>query len=530
MAPSTIDLLVVTFNCAKSFVHVGVFANHMHTAFANNATGLPDIVVLSLQEIAPLSPSFIGDYFLNPYFTRFEEAINVAAKRQGSQHGPWSRAAGAAEDGSEASVSDTSGSPDSDLNSASDSDPDPERRRKRRRRRQRQDKPEQTFTLVKAHNAGYTAILLFAKDSQSIRKLQDAEVSFGTAEMGSKGAVGLRMLYDVKGDGKQATELTFVAAHFAAMEWNLPQRNANWAATMKGLIFGDPEATRDLPRGLAGTPAPPTPADSDDRRDEDDEEQRLLHETDRREQVQVQQRLHNMSVFKPSSHLFVAGDLNYRISTSPPPPEAAFPSLDPSSESYYPAFLPLDQLTHERAAGRTMHGLSEANVQFPPTYKYKVLPKETPVDDEDEGQVPWKFASHRYPGWTDRVLYLDVPPWVQPEPRSEPPPSIDILAYDALPVIRSSDHRPVYLRAQVPIILPEDMRPPEEEQHDTWSDPRAKLPVEVDPEAWARRRAARRKELVVGWGAFLWTTEEGAWVLAALLAAGVGAWWFSRMG
>ncbi|KAG5927481.1 hypothetical protein E4U42_002190 [Claviceps africana] len=517
MPPSTVDLLVLTFNCAKAFVHVGVFANHMQSAFAENATGLPDVVVLSLQEVAPLSQSFIGDYFLNPYYSQFDEAINLAARR--IQHGPPRRDAEAPEAAS-------------DSDPESDSPTDLGRRRERGRRRQ--DEPHRTYTLIKAHNVGYTAMLLFARDPQSIRNLEKAEVGFGAAEMGNKGAVGLRTLYDVDGDGKQVTELTFVATHLAAMEWNLPRRNANWAAIMRGLTFGDPEAILDELRGPESTPAPPTPAESDQGSDDHDQEQhRLLHDIHDREHVQVRQRLHDISVFKPSSHLFVAGDLNYRISTSSPPSNAAFPSLDPSSETYYPTFLPLDQLTRERTAGRTMHGLSEAKVSFPPTYKYKVLPKTHPdVDDEDEGQVPWTFAPHRYPSWTDRVLYLDLPPWVLGPNRSPRGSSgrIEILAYDALPVMRSSDHRPVYLRAQVPLIPPEDMMPPPEtdggHDDDTWlSDPRARLPVEVDPEAWSRRRAARRKELVTGWSAFLWSTKEGAWVLATLLVVGMGTWW-----
>ncbi|KAG5979087.1 hypothetical protein E4U55_005569 [Claviceps digitariae] len=542
MTPSTVDLLVLTFNCAKSFIHVGVFANHVQRAFADNATGLPDVVVLSLQEVAPLSQSFIGDYFLSSYFSRFDDAINLAAQR--IQHGHQTRAAEAAEATSEHVVDSTASLMDLDPDSDSDLE---------RRRRRRPDEIHRTYTLVKAHNVGYTAMLLFAKDPQSIRNLQCAEVGFGAAEMGNKGAVGLRTLYDVDGDGKQATELTFVATHLAAMEWNLPRRNANWAAVMRGLTFGDPEAILDELRGPESTPAPPTPADSDDDTDGadggDENELRehhrlLLHNTHHREHRQIQQRLHDISVFKPSSHLFVAGDLNYRISTSSPPPSAVFPSLDPASENYYPTFLPLDQLTRERTAGRTMHGLSEAKVLFPPTYKYNVLPKNPPhVDDEDEDQVPWKFAPHRYPGWTDRILYLDLPPWVvqsKKKSSSEPStPRIDILAYDALPLMRSSDHRPVYLRAQVPLIAPEDMTPPQEpggpeadhQNVEAWSsDPRAKLPVEVDPEAWSRRRAARRKELMTGWSAFLCSTKEGAWVLATLVVLGMGSWWFYNTG
>lgn len=384
------------------------------------------------------------------------------------------------------------------------------------------------YTLVKAHNVGYTAILLFAKDPERIRNLQDAEVGFGAAEMGNKGAVGLRALYDVDGSGDKSTELTFVATHLAAMEWNLPRRNANWAAIMRGMTFGDPETIWDGLRGSEGTP---TPAQSDDDSDEGTERHGLLHDTHDEEHRQVRHGLHDISVFKPSSHLFVAGDLNYRISTSSPPPDAAFPSLDPNSENYYPHFFPLDQLTRERHAGRTMHGLSEHEVDFPPTYKYNVQPKASSVSDEDEAEVPWKFASHRYPSWTDRILYLDLPPWIKS--RSDKP-KMNVVAYDALPLLRSSDHRPVYFRAQVPLIPPQDMSPPksiqESPSRENLTDPRVRLPVELDPEAWSRRRAARQKELITGWSAFLWSTKEGAWILATLLAGGLTTWWLYRTG
>ncbi len=46
MAPSTLDLLILTFNCAKNLIDVGVFASHLQGALSQNATGLPDLVVL----------------------------------------------------------------------------------------------------------------------------------------------------------------------------------------------------------------------------------------------------------------------------------------------------------------------------------------------------------------------------------------------------------------------------------------------------------------------------------------------------
>jgi hypothetical protein len=46
MAPSTLDLLMLTFNCAKNLINVSIFAHHLQAALSQNATGLPDLVVL----------------------------------------------------------------------------------------------------------------------------------------------------------------------------------------------------------------------------------------------------------------------------------------------------------------------------------------------------------------------------------------------------------------------------------------------------------------------------------------------------
>lgn len=46
MAPSTLDLFILTFNCAKNLINVPAFASHLHGALSQNATGLPELVVL----------------------------------------------------------------------------------------------------------------------------------------------------------------------------------------------------------------------------------------------------------------------------------------------------------------------------------------------------------------------------------------------------------------------------------------------------------------------------------------------------
>ncbi|CAM1502247.1 Fc.00g042310.m01.CDS01 [Cosmosporella sp. VM-42] len=472
MTPADLDLLVLTFNCAKNLVNVAVFAQHLQTAFAKNATGLPDLVVLSLQEIAPLSYCFIGGYFLTPYLARFEEAVNLAATQHVDAHRDTT-----------AAVPVPAG-------------------------------PIKPYSLVRANNVGYTGILLLARDPDRLRDIKEAEVGFGAADMGNKGAVGLRMLYE--GAKGASTELTFVATHLAAMEWNLHRRNANWAAIMRGMAFENPESVvENFRRAHASSQKVVTDEDSS-------EHIHLLHDEHHAQHTQLQQQLHDISVFRPSSHLFVAGDLNYRISTTSPPPAATFPSLDPESPHHYPGFFRLDQLTRERNAGRTLHGLSEHEVRFPPTYKYDVLPQTM----EPEREVPWQFAPHRYPSWTDRILFLDLPSWVKSQPSA---PKLEVRAYDCLPVVRTSDHRPVFLRIAVPLVSPSTLAPPEElRELETSSDPRVRLPLEMDPEAWERRAAARRKEVMAGWSMFLWSTKQGAWILATVLAAGLGAYWLYR--
>ncbi|SPN99945.1 related to phosphatidylinositol phosphate phosphatase [Cephalotrichum gorgonifer] len=485
MAMSAVDVFFLTFNCAKNFVDVPVFATHLLSALRQRSApgGLPDLVAFSLQEIAPIAYSFIGPYFLNPYLARYEDALNLAADAFNNPTGHDDR------------------SPLPLPGKLRTSPP--------------------AYTLVRSKNVGMTAILLFARDPLAVVDVQEAEVGFGAAEMGNKGAAGLRVLYEAR-DGAGSAELTFVATHLAAMEWNLARRNANWAAIMRGLTFENPEKILK-PKVVAATSA----EDDGEGGTGLEEVVRLLHDRHIEESRQMQERLHDISVFKPSSHLFVAGDLNYRISATSPTPNANFPSLDPESENYYPHFFPLDQLTREREAGRTLNGLSEARVDFPPTYKYDITPPSS-SESNNPLEVSWKFAPHRYPSWTDRVLYLDIPPWtkaLRPEARG-----IEVQAYNAMPVVASSDHRAVFLRVDVPVMDKEDLLLPRQDSHAEYPaewdlDPRAKMPVAIDPEAWERRAAARQKEVMAGWSMLLGSTQEGALIVGTLALVAVSAWY-----
>lgn len=270
-------------------------------------------------------------------------------------------------------------------------------------------------------------------------------------------------------------------------------------------MFEDPEKLRGT---KSAKPTPPTSSG------EDESEALLLQGSNERA-------LHDITIYKPGSHLFVAGDLNYRISKTPPSPESDFPDLNPQSPSYFKRFLALDQLMLEKAAGRTLQGLRESTILFPPTYKLEVT-------DEGEGRdvVAWKWAPHRWPGWCDRVLYLDIPPWAS---RSGPPATADLkittVAYDALPPVRTSDHRAVFLRLEVPVLEPSILVPSSELRTSDSNDPRINLPYPIDLESWDHRARVKKWESVIGWSMLVSQSKQGIAVFVALLFIGLGTWW-----
>lgn len=475
-----IDLLYLTFNAGKAEISPAVFAYHLQSTFDH---ALPELVVFSLQEMCPLEHAYLGPYFLNTYLKCYESALNLAAAKFTSE---------------------------------------------REGRNAPKDKP---YTLVKVSNVGMTGIMLFSLDPAALCCIQDAEVGFGAGDMANKGAVGLRVMYakQVNGEMKE-TELTFVSTHLAAMEWNLERRNKNWQSIVSGLLFANPQKIVDNgPNHIV----------------RDGVEQPLLTDrssTDTLFHEATERALHDISIYKPGTQLFVAGDLNYRLSKTSPPSNARFPSLDSASEDYYPRFLEFDQLAKEKEAGRTLHGLSEAKITFPPTYKYDVKSKvktsqapepaeeleqiaEEEEEDPGKDEVEWEFATHRWPGWCDRVLYLDTPDWARG-------PKIKVTKYDCLPVVRSSDHRAVYLRAQVPILSPAELKPSKEvvergrNDPSGRRDPRLKLPFGIDVDSWEHRATVKKWEYVIGWSLLISKNKKFIYGVASFTLFALGVYWY----
>ncbi|GAW23294.1 hypothetical protein ANO14919_128490 [Xylariales sp. No.14919] len=514
---ASLDVFILTFNAAKTHIDTSTIAFHLRNAFDHNATDLPELVVICLQEMAPLAHSFIGSYMINPYFQSWVSAVNLAASLpRGSPLPDQATQALESENGSEDGSQDEAqdearDETRDDLSSSArstptrDSSPD-----------SIQDEPgDSPYTLVATRHVGMTGILLLSRDPSALDDLKSTEVGFGAGDMGNKGAVGLRMLFsknDAKGRKRQ-TELTFVGAHLAAHEWNLDKRNRNWQSIVSGLLFEDPKKLR----GEKSTW--PTPG----RFGSTVEETQALLARDPNEKE-----VHDITIYKPGSHLFVAGDLNYRTSKTSPSPNSVFPDFDPKSPHYYLRFLAFDQLILEQAAGRTLHGLGESQIDFPPTYKldYK--------DDEVTGAefqahrrglppandvVSWMWATHRWPSWCDRVLYLNVPHSVGGDM------AIETIAYDALPPVRTSDHRAVYLRLSVPVLEPSILAPSAEFRASNRDDPRVKLPYAIDFEAWDHRERVKKWEWIIGWSMLISQSKRGIAFFTTLAFLGIGAWW-----
>ncbi len=446
-----IDLYVVTFNCARELVRPEIFALHLFDArpsIQNNTSPPPEILVLSLQEIAPIAYSFLGGSYLEPYFDRFRQAIQLVASRVGNG--------------------------------------------------------ESGYRNVLTRNVGMTALMVFVRHDSinAVKHMETAGVGVGLLDMGNKGAVGARLEYSTGGSDKEAMVLTFVALHLAAAESGVERRNKDWMNIVQRLVFTPTDnsiATRQTSQSTIET----------------SEEVPLLASSS------DEYTMSGSGLYKATTHLFVAGDFNYRTSEVKPGPENHHsypqPTKDRSDPKHYSQLLAEDQLTRELKAGATCHGLKEEPINFPPTYKYSTAQR---VAAETNSQSKWNWAKHRWPSWCDRVLYLDLPPWRQGPLRSN---TIRFHGYTALPVLSTSDHRPVALSCALPLAA----IPPPALGYEG-ADPRLNPPYPVDP-TWRERRAwARKTEIIVGILSYLGLTWEGRGVLLATLIGGVGGWMVIR--
>ncbi|KAI9371361.1 Endonuclease/exonuclease/phosphatase [Aspergillus egyptiacus] len=431
-----LDLYFLTYNCARNFIDFNHFSRHFFDGVPDTDHFNPALIVLSLQEIAPIAYAFLGGSFLTPYFAAFSQAVDRATVR---------------------------------LNGA-------------------------RYVNIVTDNSGMTGLMVFAR-SDLVDELSPpsiARVGFGVYEMGNKGAVGARLSYNKQGSLGTGVDLTIIAAHLAPMENAVAKRNADWRSMVERLVFGGPDGVSH----------------------------RVSENGDESEGAALLQNSNpdsrHQGVFAPASYLFIGGDLNYRTADKLPAKEdyLQFPLADADLESplHYSQLLKEDQLIREMQRSLCFHGLSEAPIAFPPTYKYheeaQAAARDPSTADKD---AEWKWTSTRWPSWCDRVLFLDTPPGLGDEAK------IKVLKYDALPVSPTSDHRPVALSVSIPITERRAL-----DEYETTA------PFSIDPD-WARKReAARQKEFLIGCLAYLGLTWEGRGMILASAIGILGVWFVVR--
>ncbi|PGG99602.1 hypothetical protein GX51_06251 [Blastomyces parvus] len=187
-----LDVYVLTFNCARNVIQHDTLGSHLFDALPESgpqSIDLPEILVLSLQEIAPIAYAFLGGSFLDPYYDALRRSVSIAA---GDQH----------------------------------------------------------YENVATKNVGMTAVMVFVRGdiAENIAWVETAEVGVGVQEAGNKGAAGARIGYHIR-DG--TIDLTFVAAHLAPNEWAVARRNEDWRSIVQKLVFsrvkngGDNTQTHD---------------------------------------------------------------------------------------------------------------------------------------------------------------------------------------------------------------------------------------------------------------------------------------------
>ena len=144
------------------------------------------------------------------------------------------------------------------------------------------------------------------------------------------------------------------------------------------------------------------------------------------------------------AHCFLFGDLNYRIDL---PREA---TLRLVQQGNWAELRPHDELTRLMVSGAVCPGFAEGTLAFPPTFKH--IPGEPPLTEAaaaaaaaaadassaggsvGPGRRAYECTKQRVPSWCDRVLWRSWPACAH---------EVELLSYDSMPQLASSDHSPV---------------------------------------------------------------------------------------
>lgn len=231
---------------------------------------------------------------------------------------------------------------------------------------------------------------------------------------------------------------------------------------------------------------------------------------------------HRVQAFH-TSHLFIMGDLNYRLERLPKTGGKAIYPLENKEgslveiEQQRADMLELETLRQQQRAGKAFGGLREGDLtRFAPTYKRIV------------GDVNG-YSKKRIPGWTDRILlasYNDPAPGA-PETKE----TTRILHFNSTPELTISDHKPVHAVVYLPpptheaasIMMAPILSPP--------PPPSRPRPNAVDKdELLTRALVGTLLDRLVGWP---WTilvllgfgNDKAGMGVSAFIAMVWGIWW-----
>ncbi|CAN8073388.1 unnamed protein product [Agarophyton chilense] len=127
-------------------------------------------------------------------------------------------------------------------------------------------------------------------------------------------------------------------------------------------------------------------------------------------------------LFHRYEHVFVLGDLNYRVVAPGSTKEDRVQWVKERVEARnWRALINADQLTKERLDGNVFADFEEADITFAPTFK--IVPHSG------------RYSNHRIPSYCDRILWHSLPARVE---------LVKCLQYRALTDFKQSDHIPVY--------------------------------------------------------------------------------------
>ncbi|KAJ2920889.1 hypothetical protein H1R20_g16202, partial [Candolleomyces eurysporus] len=245
---------------------------------------------------------------------------------------------------------------------------------------------KEKYSLVaKIANVGI-ALLVYARDDGVARRVADVQTAWtgcGPGYMGNKGAVGIRFRVAEDAAPEGGETFTFVNCHLTPHDHKVKQRLNDYKHIVSTLLF------------------PPSPGS-------ESKAPSTLYDT---------------------SHLFVFGDMNFRVDLPASHPLSALVKTSQFSEaissgSSREELKEFDQLTNEKNKGNVFVGLHEGEFwKFKCSYKYKV------------GEVD-QYSVRRIPSWTDRILYATY--------KDTPDQSaVKNLLYTSIPSYTTSDHKPI---------------------------------------------------------------------------------------